>query len=197
MFRRNQATKPLKVTNPLKFVKEGENLDIANAILNVEFGTAKTPKRNRVRASTMSSQRRSQSIERIFKKEKKEELQKELDEIRYKEKLLIIQNTPLPTPPPPPPAKLTPIKREEKPSNSMFKEHLNRPMIEIKQSEILAIRKNLKKSSQNTEAKPVEDTRENNDELFKTIRSQLSEIRSHHAMSSDDDQLVSDDSEEF
>ena len=118
MFSRKRQAKPLKAV-PLKFVKQGENLDIANSIMSVEMSaekTTKTPKVSRRKASTMSSQRRSASIERIFEKQKtgeekvKIELQKQLQDLRQKEQeLKRVPQSAAPKaacipPPPPPPA---------------------------------------------------------------------------------------------
>ena len=122
MFSRKRQAKPLKAA-PMKFINQGENLDVANSIMSVEMSgikAPKTPKVSRRKASTMSSQRRSASIERIFEKQKsaedkiKIELQKQLQELRHKEQELKSQTAvqapapkafiPLP-PPPPPPAK--------------------------------------------------------------------------------------------
>ena len=115
MFSRKKQAKPLKAV-PLKFVNQGENLDVANSILSVELSGTKTPqKQSRRKASTMSSQRRSASIERIFSKKQesksKQELQKQLQELRQKEEQLTKPKVPAfvpPPPPPPPPATLLP-----------------------------------------------------------------------------------------
>lgn len=120
MFSRKRQAKPLKAA-PMKFINQGENLDVANSIMSVEMSgnkAPKTPKVSRRKASTMSSQRRSASIERIFEKQKsaedkiKIELQKQLQELRQKEQELKSQaKAPAPKafipppPPPPPPAK--------------------------------------------------------------------------------------------
>ena len=116
MFSRSRQPKPLKAV-PLKFIDHGENLDVANNIMSVEMSGNKTPKSSRRKASTMSSQRRSASIERIFEKQKsssekqvKQQLQKQLHELREREQLLKSRPDPninvpqnkLPPPPPPP-----------------------------------------------------------------------------------------------
>ena len=109
MFSRKKQAKPLKAV-PLKFVNQGENLDVANSIMSVEMSGTKTPKVSRRKASTMSSQRRSASIERIFEKQKsggekqvKQELQKQLQELRQKEQELKSKPMAVAPPPPPPP----------------------------------------------------------------------------------------------
>ncbi|EAX99392.1 hypothetical protein TVAG_043000 [Trichomonas vaginalis G3] len=194
MFRRTNRAQPLKVQATVKYIKEGENVDVANAILSVENSSVKTPKVNRKRASTMSSQRRSQSIERIFKKEKKDELKQQLEDLRHKEKLLIIQNAPLPPPPPPPPAKLF----VKKPCANKVIGNV-RPegpeKLKISQEDIIAIKTGLKKVEKEKEQKS-EEKKENG--LFNEIQSKLTLMRSRVALSeSDESDGESESSEEF
>lgn len=194
MFRRTNRAQPLKAQATVKYIKEGENVDVANAILSVENSSVKTPKVNRKRASTMSSQRRSQSIERIFKKQKKDELKQQLEDLRHKEKLLIIQNAPLPPPPPPPPAKLF----VKKPCANKVIGNV-RPegpeKLKISQADIIAIKTGLKKVEKEKEQKS-EEKKENG--LFNEIQSKLTLMRSRVALSeSDESDGESESSEEF
>ena len=175
MFSRKKQAKPLKAV-PLKFVNQGENLDVANSILSVEMSGTKTPKQSRRKASTMSSQRRSASIERIFSKKQesksKQELQKQLQELRQKEEQLTKPKVAAfipPPPPPPPPANLLPpppppppppatLKKPEMPKERKIapvkssgqlpmKKEVNGsvPMFAIEQSTIQNIRSRLRK----------------------------------------------------
>ncbi|KAH0793275.1 hypothetical protein GPJ56_002833 [Histomonas meleagridis] len=67
---------------PIKFVRGGENLDIANSILRTEMKSTKNKKshsHSRKSSVNRSSQRRSASIERIFEKKKVDVEKKEID----------------------------------------------------------------------------------------------------------------------
>lgn len=195
MFRRTNRAQPLKAQATVKYIKEGENVDVANAILSVENSSVKTPKVNRKRASTMSSQRRSQSIERIFKKQKKDELKQQLEDLRHKEKLLIIQNAPLPPPPPPPPPAKLFVKKPcaNKVIGNVRPEGPEK--LKISQADIIAIKTGLKKVEKEKEQKS-EEKKENG--LFNEIQSKLTLMRSRVALSeSDESDGESESSEEF
>ncbi|KAH0795458.1 hypothetical protein GPJ56_000671 [Histomonas meleagridis] len=84
MRSRNTRTRPLVA--PIKFVKGGENLDVANSILRAEMKSTPTKKSSQSKksnskksAAARSSKRRSASIERIFEKKKVEEDKKHVD----------------------------------------------------------------------------------------------------------------------
>ena len=65
---------------PIKFVRGGENLDIANSILRTEMKSNQTKKsKSKKSAAIRSSKRRSASIERIFEKKKVDEKKKQVE----------------------------------------------------------------------------------------------------------------------
>jgi TolA-binding protein len=215
MFSRKKQARPLKAV-PLKFVNQGENLDVANSIMSVEMSALKpstrTPKISRRKASTMSSTRRSASIERIFEKQKsseekvKQELQKQLQELRQKEQELKYDTAPakvaanLPPPPPPPPIASLPIKpREIKPSMRIKPCYT---LYSFDQSDIQDIRSKLRKV--NREPVKVEEEKKtiNNmqDDVIDLLKKRMVQIRSHLVESDDDssdDSSESSSSEEF
>lgn len=210
MFSRHKQAKPLKAV-PLKFVKEGENLDVANSIMSVEMSGAKTPKTNRVRkASTMSSQRRSASIERIFEKQKqseskvKEDLQKHLHELREREHSLMSPRAavppppsmlpPPPPPPPPPPVNLAPKPRviAPKKATTTIPKNATAPMIAITLGDITRIRSSLRKVVK--EEPKVEDKK---DDIVELIKNKLQSIRTNLEQSDEDEESQSSSSEEF
>ncbi|EAY02386.1 hypothetical protein TVAG_030590 [Trichomonas vaginalis G3] len=208
MFSRSKQTKPLKAV-PLKFVKEGENLDVANSIMSVEMSGAsktKTPKVSRTRkSSTMSSQRRSASIERIFEKQKqsetkiKEDLQKHLQELRAKEHSLMappppVSKLPPPPPPPPPPVSLAPKVRKIAPSKTIIPKGAVNQMAAISLGEITKGKSSLRK----VHSQEIPEVKKDEDDVLDLIKFKLQQIRPHLEVSSDeDDEVESSSDEEF
>lgn len=204
MFSRSKHTKPLKAV-PLKFVKEGENLDVANSIMSVEMSGNKSPKPQKTKKqSTLASARRSASIERIFQKQREAELQKQLRELREKEQNLMapppVVMGPPPPPPPPPPAPpahmlekktrmLTPKKVIE-PSSTMVKG----PVV-VTLKDITRIRSGLRKVLTKAEEQQEKEMQES-EELLDCIKERLQQIRSNLEFSDDDEDEESESSSE-
>ncbi|OHT13607.1 hypothetical protein TRFO_03380 [Tritrichomonas foetus] len=137
-----------KAAAPLKFVKGGENLDVANSILRAEMPNKKASVQKKHKATAArSSLRRSASIERIFDKKKVEEkqsnvnhLRQQLSELKQKEKILAEktkqqQQQPVATKQPAHQPTHQPIQQPVKqPINEPVKQPINEPV----QQEIVA-----------------------------------------------------------
>lgn len=103
----HRKNKPLvgKIPSSISMIAHGENLDIANTIINAE-SNLKTQKTKKRKATRVNAIRRSASIERIFEKKKNsnekssiEVLQNKLNELKLREQELskteIVSDIPL------------------------------------------------------------------------------------------------------
>ncbi|EAY21657.1 hypothetical protein TVAG_014240 [Trichomonas vaginalis G3] len=206
MFSRSRNAKPLR-TASIKFVKGGENLDIANNIMNVENQFSKSPKPVRTRKShTISNKRRSASIEKIFEKQKqvttklKEDLQKHLEELRYKEQVLR-NNCPLSPselPPPPPPPPTSPRKEYVLVTSRTKKE--SQTLMPVKKIDgtnyyvTIEDISNVKTGLRKVEKEPPTPKRKSDDDILDLLEDKLTQIRSNNLIS--DDECIEELSEE-